>query len=155
MYGYRLLALVFAICGIVAFVHFSNLQRQFEAKLHSIQAGEVQPETLTVISKRASHSQNGSSIRSLQSAQGWVVFRSSRQAELVYPAPNNRELYQTIKPGSTVSGYYFSDGYFIPQYDSDRDAGTAKWGFSSFCFLMGVLMLLFSFMFVRRRGNAT
>ena len=144
MYGYRLLALVFIICGIVAFVHFGNLQRQFEAKLQSVQTGEVQSEMLTVISKRASSSK--------KSAQAWVVLHTSRQAELVYPAPP--ELYNAVNPGSSVAGYYFSDGYFIPQYDSERDAGTAKWVFFSFCVLMGVLMFLFSYLFARRRVNA-
>jgi hypothetical protein len=126
------------------FVHFGNSQRQFEAKLQSVRTGEVQPETLTVISKRASSSK--------KSAQAWVVFRNSRQSELVYPVPP--ELYNAVNPGSTVTGYYFPDGYLIPRYDSDREAVTAKWVFLSVGVLMGILMFLLSFVFMRRRKNA-
>ena len=144
MYGYRLFGLVFVIYGIVMFAHFGNSQRQFEAKLQSVRTGEVQPETLTVISKRASSSK--------KSAQAWVVLRNSRQSDSVYPAPP--ELYNAVNPGSTVTCYYFPDGYFIPRYDSDRNAGTAKWVFLSVGVLMGVLMFLLSFVFVRRRKNA-
>jgi len=126
----KLFGLVFAICGIGLFCHFNNSQRQFEAKLQSIQAGKVQPEILTVIEKRQRHRQEG----------GWVFFRSDRQSEIVHWAP--AELYAAASPGNTVTGYYFPDGYFIPQYESDKKAGTAKWVFLGAGVLLGVLIFL-------------
>ena len=143
MYGYRFLALAFVIFGIAMFVHFGNKQRQFEAKLQSVRTGQVEPETLTVIAKRASGG---------KSAAAWVVFRNSRQVETVYPAPP--ELYKTVNPGSTMTGYDLADGLFIPQYDQDRDAGTSKWVFLGGGVLLGVLMFLLSLAFTRRRKNA-
>ncbi len=144
MYGNILLALVFSSCGIAAFIYFGNLQRQFEAKLQHIRMGDVRPETLTVVSKRDNTGK--------RTSQQWVVFRSSRQPELVYPAPP--DLFNIVNPGSTVTGYYFPDGYFIPQYDTDRDAGTPKWVFFSFLFLLGVLVFLLTLTSKGKRKNA-
>jgi hypothetical protein len=146
MIAYRLFALAFVICGVSLFIHFSGSQRQFDARLHSVSTGEVQPEMLTVISKHAR--------RSTKSAEAWVVFRSSRQAQIVYPVPRttprDRQLYDTLNPGSTVTGYYFPDGYFIPQLESDRDAGTAKWVFLGGSISIAAIAFAISFLFQKK-----
>jgi len=150
MFAYRLFALAFVICGVVLFIHFGGSQRQFDAKLRSVSTGEVQPEMLTVISKRASSSR--------KSAQAWVVFRGSRQPEIVHPAPRttrrDRQLYDALDPGSRVTGYYFPDGYFIPQLELDRDAGTAKWVFFGGSLLIAALLFAMNFLFQKQGENA-
>jgi hypothetical protein len=145
MIAYRLFALAFVICGIVLFIHFSGSQRQFDARLHSVSTGEVQPEMLTVISKHA---------RGGKSAQAWIVFRSNRQPKIVYSTPRttpgDRQLFDTLNPGSTVTGYYFPDGYFIPQLEPDRNAGTSKWVFFGGSISIAAIAFAISFLFRKK-----
>ena len=51
--------MVFFIFGAVMFVHFGDTQREYDAKLQSIRAGEVQPEILTVVRKHIYQSSTG------------------------------------------------------------------------------------------------
>jgi uncharacterized BrkB/YihY/UPF0761 family membrane protein len=105
--------------GVALFVYIGNQERRFEANMRSIRAGKVSPETLTVISKYINPGRRGSGFPH-------VVFRSDRT-----PKANCRttlSFYNSVNPGSKVTGYYFPDGYFIPE-SSGHDAGVAKWIF--------------------------
>ena len=54
------------------------------------------------------------------------------------------DFYDTVNTNSTVTGYYFPDGYFVPQ-SIGRDAGIAKWIFLGFGGFTGAGLLLVGF----------
>lgn len=98
--------LIFFVFGAVMFVHFGDGQRKYEAKLQSIRAGKVQPEVLTVTSKYNSQNRAG------QRTYPHFVCSASRQARIVLLPPLS--LYNSIKTGDSITGYYFPDGYLVP-----------------------------------------
>ena len=127
------------------FVHFGDEQRKFEAKLRSIQAGEVQPEVLTVISKYNSQNRAG------QRTYPHFVCSTSRQARIVLlPSPS---LYDTTKTGDSITGQYSPDGYLVPGWRS-RDASSVKWIFLGIGVLPGVGVAVSVFAASRKRQNA-
>ena len=109
------------IFGLVMFVRIGNDERRLAAKVQSVQAGQVQPETLTVINKYVNSSRHGS---------GWahVVYRSSRLARI--NCNTTRDFYDSVSLSNTVTAYYFPDGYYVPG-SVGQDAGVAK------CVLLG------------------
>jgi hypothetical protein len=123
--------------GFVMFVRIGNSERQFNAKVQSIHDGKVQPETLTVIRKYIY-------INSSRRGGGWphVVFRSSKDPKV--NCGTTREFYDSVNTNSTVTGYYFQDGYFVPQ-SLGGDAGSAKWVFLGFGSIAGAGLLLVGF----------
>ena len=122
----------FLVFGIVAFIRMGNSQQQFEDRLKSIQAGKIQPETLTVIRKYVDPGKG---------AWAHVVFRSDRQPKVNISATH--DLFNSVNLGDTITGYYFPDGYFIPQ-NHGGDAGGGKWFFLSFGVLVGTGVLAFA-----------
>ena len=121
-------ALVPVVFGLVMFVHFGNNERQLAAKAQSVQAGQVPPETLTVIEKYLTPSKHGG---------GWphVVFRSNRLARA--NCHTTQAYYDSVSLSNTVTGYYFPDGYYIPG-SIGQDAGLAKWVFLGFGLTTGI-----------------
>jgi hypothetical protein len=124
----------FVVLGIVAFLRVSDSQQQFEAKLQSIKADKIQPETLTVVRKYVDH---GGKVN-----YPHVVFSSNRQpnANLAVTV----DIFNSLNLGDTIDGYYFPDGYFIPQ-NQRRNAGTGKWFFLSLGVLVGTGVLALAF----------
>jgi hypothetical protein len=124
----------FVVFGIVMFARIGSSERQFEANLQSIRVGEVQPETLTLVRKYINRGKRG----------GWphVVFHSNRQPEVNVSA--TRKFWDAVNPGDTILGYYFPDGYFIPQ-NYGGDAGVAKWVFLGSGVLLGAGILAYAF----------
>jgi hypothetical protein len=130
----------FVVFGIVAFLRASDSQQQLEAKLQSIQAGKIQPETLTVVRKYVDH---GGKVN-----YPYVVFSSNRQPKVNLEV--TVDIFNSLNLGDTIDGYYFPDGYFIPQ-NQRGNAGTGKWFFLSFGFLMGTGLLAFAFVRARTK----
>jgi len=133
----------FVIFGIVAFIRTGNSQQQFEGRLQSIRAGKIQPETLTVDRKYVDH--GGKVV--------WphVVFSSNRQPKVDIAV--TRDFFNSVNLGDTIPGYYFPDGYFIPQ-NHGGDPGVGKWVFLSFGVLLGTGVLAFAFAFARARTKS-
>jgi len=131
----------FVVFGIVAFIRTGNSQQQFEARLQSIRAGKIQPETLTVDRKYVDHGGKG--------VWPHVVFSSNRQPKVDIAV--TRDFFNSVNPGDTIPGYYFPDGYFIPQ-NHGGDAGVGKWFFLSFGVLLGAGVLVFAFARARTKA---
>jgi len=135
----RFFAVIFGLAaftfGLVMFVRIGNSERELNAKYLSIREGKVQPETLTVVRKYINSSRHGG-------GYAHVVFRTSRD-----PKVNCRttlEFYGSVNTNSTVTGYYFPDGYFVPG-SIGGDAGIAKWLFLGFGAFTGASVLLVGF----------
>jgi hypothetical protein len=105
----------FVVFGMVAFIRMGNSQQQFEGKLQSIQAGRIQPDMLLVITKYVDHGRG---------AWPHVVFSSNRQPRVDIAA--TVDFFNSVNLGDTIPGYYFPDGYFVPQ-NHKGDAGSGKW----------------------------
>jgi hypothetical protein len=126
--------LAFLIFGLVAFVQIGASQREYDARMQRIRAGGVPPEVLTVVRKYINTSRHGSNPH--------VVCSSSRQTKIVLSPP--QMFYDTAKPGDTLTGYYFPDGYLVPGWRGD-DAGLAKWIFLGFGIFSGGAILACAF----------
>jgi hypothetical protein len=133
----------FVVFGIVAFIRTGNSQQQLEAKLQSIQAGKIHPETLTVVKKYVDH---GGKVN-----YPHVVFSSNRQPKVTLEV--TVDIFNSLNLGDTISGYYFPDGYFIPQ-NHGGDAGVGKWFFLSIGVLLGTGVLAFAFARARTKPTA-
>jgi hypothetical protein len=130
----------FFVFGIIAFLRVGDSQQQLEAKLQSIQAGKIRPETLTVVRKYVDH---GGKVN-----YPYVVFSSNRQPKISLAV--TVDIFNSLNPGDTIDGYYFPDGYFIPQ-NQGGDSGAGKWFFLSLGVLLGSGMLAFAFARVRTK----
>jgi len=123
----------FAVFGIVAFIRTGNSQQQFEGRLQSIRAGKIQPDTLIVVRKYVDHGRGPSA---------HVVFSSNRQPKVNIAA--TRDFFNSVNLGDAIPGYYFPDGYFIPQ-NHGGDAGVGKWFFLILGVLLGAGVLALAF----------
>jgi len=123
----------FAVFGIVAFIRTGNSQEQFEGRLQSIRAGKIQPEALTVDKKYVDHGGKG--------VWPHVVFSSNRQPKVDIAV--TIDFFNSVNLGDTIPGYYFPDGYFIPQ-NHGGDSRGGKWFFLSFGVLVGAGALAFA-----------
>ena len=128
------------ILGIVLFFRIGASEREFNAKMESIRLGKVAPETLTVIDKNITPSRHGS-------GNPHVVCHGSHSTRVNLYA--TREFYDSVAVGSPVTGYYFLDGYFVPQ-SQGGDAGVAKWIFLGSGFIFGSMMLAYGISRFRR-----
>jgi hypothetical protein len=130
----------FFVFGIVAFIRTGNSQQQFEGRLQSIRSGKIQPETLTVVRKYVDH--GGKS--------DWphVVFSSNRQPKVSIAVTH--DFFNSVNLGDTIPGYYFPDGYFIPQ-NHEGNAGVGKWFFLSLGVLLGTGVLAVAFAMARAK----
>ena len=136
---YLLFALAFVVFGVVAFVKIGSEERQLQDKLQRIHAGEIKPESLTVLRKYAYASRH-------TETHYHLVLRGSEEAQVneIFPLA----LYNATKPGDSIVAYYFpADGYFIPQSLSAavNDRPTAKRVFLFGGVGMGVLVSLLGF----------
>lgn len=123
----------FVVFGIVAFIRTGDSQQQLEAKLQSIRAGKIQPETLTVVRKYVDH---GGKVN-----YPYIVFSSNRQPKVDIAA--TVDFFNSVNLGDTIPGYYFPDGYFFPQ-NHGGNAGIGKWFFLSLGVLLGTGVLAFA-----------
>jgi len=130
----------FVVCGIVAFICIGNSQQLLEGKRQSIRAGKIQPETLTVVRKYVDHGGKAN--------YPCIVFSSNREPKVNLAV--TVDIFNNLNPGDTIDGYYFPDGYFIPQ-NHGRDAGVGKWFFLSFGVLLGTGVLALAFTTARRK----
>lgn len=136
----RFFAFIFGLAaltfGLVMFVRIGNSERELNAKIQSIHDGKVQPETLTVVRKYMNANRHH--------GRGYthVVFRTSRDPKV--DCRTTQEFYDSVNTNSTVTGYNFQDGYFVPQ-SIGQDAGIAKWIFLGFGGLTGVGVMLVGF----------
>ncbi|HZZ29784.1 MAG TPA: hypothetical protein VFE46_17445 [Pirellulales bacterium] len=115
--------------GLFVFVKAGNSEADVAAKMQSILAGEVQPEKLTIVRKYSNASRHGTPYRH-------VILRGSRPAEINSSA--TLQFYDSVDAGSTVTGYYFPEGYFIPDAIG-HDQELAKWAFLGSGVLMGAI----------------
>jgi len=129
------LAFFFFGFGIVTYECIDSSQRQDEAKVQSIDAGKTPPEMLTVIDKYVTYQRVGSGYTH-------VVFRTSKDPKV--DCVTTRQFYDSVNPGSTVTGYHFPNGYFIPQSRS-HDIGIVKWFSLGFGVVLGATVLAFAF----------
>jgi hypothetical protein len=111
--------------GIAGFVHIDGSERRIESKMRSIRSGVIQPDTLTVIKKYVNPGRSG---------LPHIVFSSARQPKVDMPA--TRDFFNSTNPGETVRGYYFPEGYFVPENHEER-RGTGKWFFLGVGVLVG------------------
>ena len=141
----RIFAFIFGFAALtfalVMFVWIGNSERELNAKIQSIHDGKVQPETLTVVRKYMNTSRHGG-------GYAHVVFRTSRDPKV--NCRTTQSFYDSVNTNSTVIGYYFPDGYFVPQ-SIGGDAGIAKWVFLGFGGLTGAGLLLVGFTSGRTR----
>jgi len=124
----------FVVFGVVAFIRVGNSQQQLEGKLQSIQAGKIPPETLTVVRKYVDH---GGKVN-----YPHVVFSSNRQPKVTLAV--TVDIFNSLNLGDTIDGYYFPDGYFIPQ-NHGGNAGVGKWFFLSLGVVLGTGVLAVGF----------
>jgi hypothetical protein len=124
----------FIAFGIEEFVRLGNSQRQFEGRLQSILAGKIQPDTLTMVKKYVNPGRGG---------LPHVVFSSDRLPKVDMTA--TVDFFNSVNTGDIVPGYYFPDGYFIPQ-NHWGNPGAGKWFFLGVGVLVGggVLALAFA-----------
>jgi hypothetical protein len=129
----------FVVFGTVAFIRLGNSQREFEGRLQSIRAGKIQSETLSVTGKYVDPGK-----------RPWprVVFSSKRLPKVNLAV--TRDFFNSVNLGDTVPGYYFPDGYFIPE-NHEGDAGVGKWFFLSLGVLLGAGVLALAFASARRK----
>lgn len=123
----------FIVFGIVAFVRVGNSRQQFEGKLQSIRTGKIQPDMLIVVRKY------------LDPGKGaWlhVVFSSNREPVVNIAVP--RDFFNSVNLGNAIPGYYFPDGYFIPQ-NHWEGTGFSKWFILSIGVFLGTGALAFAF----------
>jgi hypothetical protein len=120
-----LFGLWFVIFGIAAFIRTGNSQAQVESKLESIQAGKIQPDKLSVVRKYVNPGRSG---------LPHVVFRSKREPKVDMAV--TVVFFNSVNLGDTISGYYFPDGYFVPQ-NHRQGAGGGKWFFLGIGVLIG------------------
>lgn len=143
-----LIAVVFGLgfisVGVFNCVSVGRLERDTEAKFASIQAREVEPETLTAIRKYVNPGKRGSA---------HIIFSSDRQPKVNITA--TRDFFNAVNLGATVSGYHFPDGYFIPENFTPHSAAD-KWVFLGFALFMGGLSFLLARAIARlkRRSDA-
>jgi hypothetical protein len=123
----------FVVFGIVAFIRMGNSQQQLEGRLQSIRSGKIQPDTLTVVRKYVDPGKR---------ARPHVVFSSNRQPKVNIAV--TRDFFNSVNLGDAIPGYYFPDGYFIPQ-NHRGDPGVGKWFFLSLGVSLGVVMLALAF----------
>jgi hypothetical protein len=114
----------FLAFGIAGFVHIDSSEQRIEAKLHSIRAGVIQPDTLTVVKKYVNPGRSG---------LPHLVFSSARLPKVDISA--TRDFFNSVNLGETIRGYYFPDGYFIPE-NHRGTTGASKW----FSLGLGVLV---------------
>jgi hypothetical protein len=131
----------FIVFGVVAFIRTGNTQRQYEGKLQSIRAGEVQPEALVAVRKYVNPGRGGGP---------HIVFSSDRQPKVDLAV--TRDLFNSVNLGGTIPAYYFPEGYFIPE-NHGGDAGVGKWFFLSLGVLLGAGILALAF--ARARTKTT
>ncbi len=115
----------FLAFGITSFGRLDGSERRLEAKLHGIQTGEIQPETLTVLKKYVNPGRSG---------LPHIVFRSARQSNVDITATT--DFFNSVKLGDTIRGYYFPDGFLIPENHWASTRG-GKWFFLCFGVLLG------------------
>jgi hypothetical protein len=131
----------FMVLAITGFVRTNNSQREFEAKLQSIRAGKVQPDTLTVVRKYVNPGRSGSA---------HVIFSSDRQPKVDISATH--DFFNSVNLGDTVTGYYFPDGCFIPE-NRRGDAGAGKWFFPGLGILLGAGAFWLAFVVARAKAK--
>jgi hypothetical protein len=143
--GPALVAAVFGLgfltFGIVGFARMDGSERQLEAKLESIRSGVIQPEVLTVIKKYVNPGRSG---------LPHIVFSSARQAKANVWA--TRDFFNSVSVGQTIRGYYFPDGYLIPE-NLREDSGAGKWFFLGVGVSMGVAALALARATIRLPGE--
>lgn len=134
--GFAVPLLIFTV---IVLIWSRQAERETQAKRQSISAGEVQPETLTVVNKYVNSYRHSTSTFHL-------ILRSDRERETKYSVSQSD--YDAAVTGSTVTGYHFSDGYFIPKYESSDEAPIGKWlflglgGLTSLIFMLAALRQL-------------
>lgn len=131
----------FVVLGIMAFIHVGYSQQLIEDKLQCIRTGKIQPDPLTVVGKYVSH---GGKVNYL-----YVVFSGSRQPKVNLPV--TVDFFNSVKQGDTIDGYYFSDGYFIPQNQMENAGTGGKWFFLSLGVLLGAAVMALALAMARIR----
>jgi hypothetical protein len=89
-------------------------------------AGRIQADVLTVVRKYVDPGRG---------ASAHVVFSSTRQPRVNLAV--TRDYFNSVTLGETVPGYYFPDGYFIPQ-NRTGDPRVGRWFFLSLGVLLGL-----------------
>jgi hypothetical protein len=115
----------FLAFGIVGFARIGSSERRIEAKLRSIQAGEIQPDTLTVQKKYVNPGRSG---------LPHIIFSSARLPKVDISA--TKDFFNSVNLGDAIRGYYFPDGYFIPE-NHRASTGAGKWFFLGVGVLVG------------------
>ncbi len=119
--------------GVASFARLDGSERRLEAKLQAIQAGEIEPDTLTVLEKYVNPGRGG---------LPHIVFSSARESKVDLTA--TKDFFDHVNPGDTIRGYYFPDGFLIPGNQSASTRG-GKW----FFLCLGVLLAAAAFALAR------
>ena len=123
----------FVAFGVLTFIRIGSSQHLSEGKIQRIRAGEIHPETLTVVRKY------------LDSGKGaWphVVFSCNRRRNVNMAV--TPEFFNSVNPGDSIPAYYFPDGFFIPQ-SHRKDEGPGEWFLLGIGVLLGAGILAFAF----------
>jgi len=85
-----------------------------------------------------------------RSGSAHVIFSSDRQPKVDISATH--DFFNSVKLGDTVTTYYFSDGYFIPQ-NHRGDAGAGKWFFLGIGIVLGAGAFWLTFAVARAKAK--
>jgi len=122
---FGLVAIVF---GLVMFVRLGASERELAAKVQRIHEGKIQAEALTVVRKYINTTRRGGSYPH--------VVLSSRNDPRINLS-TTPEFYDSVNTNSTVTGYHFADGYFVPS-SIGGEASVARWVFLGVGLVVGV-----------------
>ena len=100
------MALVSVAVGVFLFFALGSWEREYNAKMQRIQAGEVKPVLLMTVGKRISSDSD--------SSHYYVTLHGSNQPPFEISIP--KDCYDLIQTGDRSVAYHFPDGYFIPQF---------------------------------------
>lgn len=100
------MALVAATVGVFLYFQLGSWERDYDAKMQRVQAGEVKLELLTAVGKRTSGDSDGS--------RCYVSLCASNQPPFEISIP--KDCYDLIQTGDRSVAYHFPDGYLIPQF---------------------------------------
>ena len=127
-FGFALLVLG---AGVAVVVSVTAAERRMDAHMRSIRAGQVRPETLTVVRKYLKRGRYGYGPH--------VVFGTPGKREVDELV--RQSFYDAAKTGDLVNGYPSPDGYVIPKATplSSKGVDVFKWFFLA----PGLLAVLF------------
>jgi hypothetical protein len=138
------MALVAAAVGVFLFFQLGSWERENNAKMQRIQAGDVKPVLLTAVGKRSPGDRSDS--------RYYVTLRGSNQPP--FEISIAKDCYDLIQTGDISVAYHFPDGYFIPRFHLGG-LRVGQWLFLGGGLIVAAIFLAEPFVYARRLGHAS